>query len=96
MDWNFFGQLDKIAHMAVYFLLALSLGWSSSRRSGLNGAKIGWITLVCIVYGILMEWMQYSFLSDRFFEIHDIIANIIGSVVGAVFIFLIFIKMKRI
>jgi VanZ family protein len=32
--------------------------------------------------------MQYFFLSDRFFEIPDIIANIIGSIAGTVFVYL--------
>ena len=94
VGWNFFVHLDKIAHAIVYFLLALAIGWSLRKQGqiGLRGA-LG-VVMVCTVYGILLELLQYHFLSDRFFEIHDIIANIIGSFVGASVVFLMLNKNK--
>ena len=39
-----------------------------------------WVLSISIIYGILMEIMQYCFFPNRYFEIFDIIANIIGSI----------------
>ena len=95
VGWDFFTHLDKVAHMVVYFILVIVIGWCHDRRKRLGLRKVLVILAVSAMYGVALEVMQYSFLSDRFFEIHDIIANIIGSTLGAVVIFLMFNKMKR-
>jgi len=95
VGWDLFLHLDKVAHAVVYFILALAIGWSFDKGKGLGWKRIFGIVTICTIYGIVLEVLQYRFLSDRFFEIHDIIANIIGSIVGAVVVFLMFNKMKR-
>ncbi len=42
-------------------------------------------SLFCIGWGILMEFLQSSKIINRDFDIADIIANIIGSILGIVF-----------
>ena len=44
-----------------------------------------WVFLACTIYGILMEGMQYAFFPGRYFEVLDIIANIIGAIIGLIF-----------
>jgi VanZ family protein len=39
--------------------------------------------LVAIGFGALMETVQFGFFPDRYFEILDLIANIIGSICGS-------------
>lgn len=89
VGWRFFIQLDKIAHGVTYAVLAGLLVLAAGKT------KVEWkyrellfIVLLCSVYGVIMEAMQYYFLSDRFFEIPDIIANIIGSITGTVLVYL--------
>lgn len=85
-----FIHLDKVAHFAVYGVLAGLLVLNQSKTmGGLFGIRdLVYIILICTIYGAILEAMQYFFLSDRFFEIPDIIANIIGSIAGTVFVYL--------
>jgi VanZ family protein len=48
---------------------------------------------LCSAYGVLMEIMQFAFFKGRYFEVLDIIANIIGSFTG-LFVFKYFINKK--
>ena len=90
VGWKSFLEFDKIAHAGVYFVLvvitAMSLKASIKARLVKNLALV---VLVCSLYGILLEVIQYIFLSDRFFEIPDIIANISGSILGSIIVYLI-------
>jgi VanZ family protein len=89
VGWKFYFQLDKVAHFGIYFILAV---WLAISLGAVNKelAFLRWILVVviCAIYGIALEAVQYLFLSDRFFEIPDIIANIIGSIAGTVFVYL--------
>jgi len=71
---------DKLAHAAAYFVFCSTLvfGWHHSGRVVSSTLKLG--LLVSVGYGILMEILQYSFFPHRYFEVWDIVANIIGSV----------------
>ncbi len=45
----------------------------------------GFIAIIFgIIYGIVMEMLQLGFMADRYFEILDILANIIGSFAGVI------------
>jgi len=80
-------QPDKLAHAAVYCLLTASLLWGFWRKERLQTQTI-WLSFgISCAYGILIEWAQYSFFSHRYFEFYDIIANIIGSLLGLIVAF---------
>ncbi len=68
--------LDKVVHFVMYMGLCFLLLKSIKNR---NTA----ILLFCIMYGILMELLQFLISSGRSFDFFDIIANIIGANVGA-------------
>ena len=77
---------DKIAHAMVYtiFGLLLYLFWKiffNSRKAML------WSWLVAVFYGIAMEVVQYSFFPNRYFEIFDIFANIVGATISLLLIY---------
>jgi len=38
--------------------------------------------LFATAFGALMEWVQFRFFPDRFFEYDDMLANAVGAVVG--------------
>lgn len=81
--WADLISLDKLAHCIVYGLLAY-IGLRALDLSGLYLKK--WVILSILLgcaYGVLMEFIQYAFFPDRYFEVLDIIANIIGSLAGA-------------
>ena len=83
-------HLDKLAHFTVYSVLAglLILAYQKTSGGKPRIRHVGYVILICTIYGAILEAMQYFFLSDRFFEIPDIIANIIGSIAGTVFVYL--------
>lgn len=89
VGWKIFIQWDKLAHFTLYGILAVLLAWKlADDHNGVKVKDLIVVCLICSVYGVIMEAMQYYFLSDRFFEIPDIIANIIGSIAGSVFVYL--------
>ena len=57
-------------------------GFTHNRALALEQKGIIIALGVSIIYGIGMEVIQYTFFPGRFFEIPDIIANIIGSFLG--------------
>lgn len=73
---------DKFAHAAAYFVLAGSLLWGFYRTVGLSPLVLAAAIMVSSLYGISMEVVQYTFFPNRAFEVFDIIANIIGSILG--------------
>ncbi|MCB0689394.1 MAG: VanZ family protein, partial [Saprospiraceae bacterium] len=87
VGWQIFIQWDKLAHFLLYAVLAIFLSnLIAGRRGRIIWQDLFMVIAICSIYGATMEAMQYYFLSDRFFEIPDIIANIIGSIAGSVFV----------
>lgn len=73
---------DKLAHAAAYGLwvwLALSAVRPQKWTQALP------VALFAFSYGALMEWVQFRFFPDRFFEYDDMTANGIGSIVSMLF-----------
>ena len=89
VGWKIFIQWDKVAHFSLYGLLAMILALRLvKKKSDLTTTDVIIVATICSIYGAILEAIQYFFLSDRFFEIPDIIANIIGSIAGSVFVYL--------
>ena len=75
---------DKLAHAGVYGLLTLLL-ISGFQKQG-NNFSVFFAVLISSTYGIVLEIVQYSFFPNRYFELLDIIANIIGSIGSLLFV----------
>ncbi|MEZ4885642.1 MAG: VanZ family protein [Chitinophagales bacterium] len=85
---------DKIAHFGCYLLLTwLILGaW---RNDFFSIQKKYIIVIICVsMYGVGIEFIQ-EFLPERYFEVPDIIANIIGSFAGVISYPLVSLVVKR-
>ncbi|MEL6969452.1 MAG: VanZ family protein [Bacteroidota bacterium] len=80
---------DKFGHAAVYGIFTVGLFYSLvpyAARAGQNR----WLSFtIASVYGIAMEVIQYAFFPGRYFEIWDIVANIIGAFAALLFLKLI-------
>ena len=82
-------SVDKVGHAIVYGVLTILLYWGSWK----NGKKLTIPVLllglaISISFGISMECMQYFFFPSRYFEVLDIIANIIGSFISLILFYL--------
>lgn len=73
--------LDKVGHMIMYaFFVYLWSRTLSVKTSRVKAARAAFY--ISIILGLTMEVMQWALNSGRHFEILDIIANIIGSIIG--------------
>ena len=76
MDISYLSQyhVDKIVHMAMHGILGFLL-----KRDRLT-TKSAFI--LSFFLGLAIEFCQGYFLPSRYFEIYDLIANIIGYFIG--------------
>ena len=80
-SWTDFANFDKLSHLVSYGILVFL--WSkllSAKVGKVKGARIAFYGSIAL--GLLMEFLQWQMNSGRYFEILDIIANIIGSIIG--------------
>ncbi len=93
-NWSDIVGIDKAGHFAIYAVLSvlMSHGFfkTHKQKPGLNTSLL--IVLVCSFYGVLMELLQFTFFTGRYFEVLDIIANIIGCFAGLLIFKLFIIK----
>jgi VanZ family protein len=69
-------SMDKLNHALAYGVLC----WLLLRAlRPLNRRRRWGAFLFCVLYGILMEWVQYAFVPGRFYEYADMLANALGS-----------------
>ena len=82
-------HIDKITHF-VFYLLFVILGFFSYKekvkKDFLINKTIFILTLVAILYGIVIEGLQYIMAFGRAAEISDVLANTIGAVFGSLLI----------
>lgn len=84
-SWSDFVGMDKMAHAFVYFVLTY-LALRALQKTRDLGKKSYWTMIIlCSLYGFVLECVQFGFFPGRYFERLDIIANIIGSLIGALF-----------
>ncbi len=75
------GLSDKSLHFLAYFILVFLL-WGAIKpyqRIQWRKATVWCILLFIVCYGALDEWLQY-YVSGRTVDIHDLFANLAGSI----------------
>jgi VanZ family protein len=83
--WAFI-SFDKLAHIFFYTLLSVQLIVAFKKQSAscaLRYNAISYAVLISIVYGIITEMLQYYMFAGRSADVVDVIANSLGSVLGA-------------
>ncbi len=74
--------IDKLAHLGVYFILSILI-FHGFNKYGFTLKKSAIFSfLLASSFGIMVEFAQKYFFSSRSFEELDIIANIIGTILG--------------
>lgn len=77
-------NLDKIAHFVLFggFVMLWALhSWQRRRDRSAWITKLGVITFTSIAIGIIMEYVQLNFIANRSFDVWDIWADVVGSVI---------------
>lgn len=80
--------LDKWIHIFLFGVMAFLACWTifkSSKKPGKNRLYFIVAGLLCIAYGVIMEYVQKYYVPNRSFDVGDIIADSVGSVIGTVY-----------
>jgi len=92
-----FWEFDKFAHIGVYGLLSFlaAIAVIPQYEGSFWRLKASWVLWIVIaMYGLAIEGIQGAWIPQRYFDVFDLMANIIGSTLG-LFAFIIIIA-KRI
>ncbi len=76
---------DKVLHAIAYAALSACAMFALWKKNGkkIAGRTPEFISIAsCSMYGVLIECLQYSLTRNRYFEISDILANIVGCLFG--------------
>ena len=86
-------HLDKLAHLLIYLLLTLiwTIYLFKINNNQLKIKRIVFLLLLFLFYGIVIEVLQENLTTSRHADIFDVLANLTGSILGA----LLFLSVKN-
>ena len=73
---------DKWVHIGMFGLLTILWCYPFFKTTMASRIFFLRITLIIISYGILMEFVQKFFASERSFDITDMIADAVGAIIA--------------
>jgi hypothetical protein len=79
---------DKWVHIGMFAIMVTLWCWAMLKKYSASTrlrTLFIWICLLCLLYGTVMEFVQKYFIPNRSFDVGDIIADGIGSVLGYVY-----------
>ncbi len=78
---SLFPGADKLVHICMYLGLSLLACWGYG--AGHRGIWFMYLLLIVVfMYGALMEILQRTMHNGRSFEFMDMVANLIGGIIG--------------
>lgn len=82
-----FSSMDKVVHASIFFFLACfwQLYIFQNNKRKLSWAKSFRILFMCLIYGILIEVFQGLLTVSRSPDVYDVVANLVGTMIGVVF-----------
>ena len=81
-SWADLLSWDKLAHAGIYGIQTWLLLQGLRYTGHLNGGPILTVLAFSIAFGVAMEGVQWAFFPGRYFEFTDIVANVVGTVLG--------------
>lgn len=73
---------DKLAHGFAYFVLVFTFLFGFYKSKTLTKKITMIVVVLACIYGISLEFVQYSMFKNRYFEFYDMLANVAGSLTG--------------
>jgi len=80
--------LDKWIHIFLFAVMAFLACWAIytiNKNKDRNKRHFIIAGLLCIAYGVVMEFVQKYYVPNRSFDLGDIIADAIGGIIGTVY-----------
>ena len=86
-----FVYTDKLVHLIIFLVLSFLVIVGVSKQNGIRVKTKTIITsvLLCMLYGILIEFIQYT-LPQREFDYFDFLANNAGVVFGVLMFYVVY------
>ena len=81
-DWSELFSPDKFAHFTAYAIFAVLLSFSIGGRSVLKTTATA--VTAAALFGVLMEVLQGIAGTGRFYDPVDMVANLLGAILGGV------------
>ncbi|MGZ5220061.1 MAG: VanZ family protein [Chitinophagaceae bacterium] len=80
-------MFDKWVHLGLFGVMAVLLCWGVYKEKKSRKLKQDFIRMgvICLIYGITMEFVQRFLIPNRSFDIGDIIADGAGAAGGVVY-----------
>ena len=79
---------DKWVHISMFAIMVTLWCWAMLKIYS-DGTRLRtifiWIGLLCLIYGVGMEFVQKYFIKNRSFDTGDIIADAAGCILGVFF-----------
>jgi VanZ family protein len=80
---DYIPQFDKWVHIGLFSIMCVLFCWGFYKAGKFPLKKFFLYSLLfCVVYGIVMEFVQRNFIPNRSFDTGDIIADTIGAAIG--------------
>ena len=93
-DWGELFSPDKLAHFTAYAIFAVLLSFAGRRATAVRRAAVG--VPFSAAFGALIEVLQGVAGTGRFFDPVDMVANLLGAVLGgAIYLLLHYLVFKR-
>lgn len=83
---------DKLGHFVAYSVFSWLVLLGFHFRNSLTKRSALLAVLIVTSYGVGMEFAQWAFFPNRFFEVWDMVANTIGAVLGYIAFYFYFTK----
>lgn len=80
--------LDKWIHIFLFGVMAFLACWAifkTNKKTAKHRSYFIVAGLLCIAYGVIMEYVQKYYVPNRSFDVGDIIADAVGSILGTVY-----------
>jgi hypothetical protein len=85
IDWMDAIQGDKWIHAGLFFVLMFLLGYALPKINWATSTKLIFLLAAlfcCVVYGIIIEFVQKNYIPFRSFDMGDIAADMMGCIIG--------------
>jgi len=76
---------DKWVHIGLFGIMVFLFGWGLLKKTHDNRQlKKSFLSIAssCLIYGIIMEFVQNNFIPNRSFDYGDIAADFVGCLAG--------------
>jgi VanZ family protein len=88
-------MFDKWVHIGLISILSFLFCWGiyKQKNSPENNRRNFILTgIICLAYGIMIEFIQRYFIPNRSFDVGDIMADGVGALIGVIYSFKRYIK----